>query len=163
MFDFDFNNVEEVALIPAGTVVKARLMLRPGDSPIDPFLKSSKTGGTYLDCEFTVLEGEYAKRKIFHKLGIEGNQIWVDMSRRVMKNLLESANGISRLDKSPEAKAKRKITSFADLDGLEVIIKVGIEGGGEYADKNRIAAVITAENPLYNQVKNADWQDQIPF
>lgn len=164
MFDFDLNNVEEVQLIPAGVIVKARLNLKPGDVENEPYLKASKNGGKYLDCEFTVIEGQFMKRKIFHKLGIEGDKIWLEMSRRIIKNLIESANGIARNDKSPEAEAKRKITSFADLDGLEVLIKVGIEQGGEYEDKNRVAGVITAESPIYKQMMYIPWnEDKIPF
>lgn len=159
MFDFNFNNVPEVELIPAGTVVKARLNLRPGDSDKDQYLKKAKTGSLYLDCEFTVIEGEYAKRKIYHKIGIEGNDVWVAASRRFIKNILESAKGISKNDKSPEAEKARQITYFSDLDGLDVLIKVGVETGGEYADKNRIVSVITAENPIYQQMMS----DGIPW
>ncbi len=154
---FDFNDVQEAALIPANTVVKARLTLKPGDSPTDPYLRTSKNGGIYLDCEFTVTEGEYAKRKIFHKIGILGNPTWVEISRRFIKNLLESANGLSRYDKSPDSEKFRRLESWGDLDGLDVLIKIGIEEGGEFPDKNKVLAVITAENPLYKQMMEIPW------
>ena len=154
---FDFNNVPEVELIPANTIAKARLILKPGDSPDDPYLKTSRNGGTYLDCEFVITEGEYAKRKVFHKIGVSGSEAWVTISQRFIKNLLESANGLSRYDKSPESEKFRKLTNWADLDGLEVLIKIGIEEGHEYADKNKILAVITAENPMYKQMMEIPW------
>ena len=149
----DFNNVSEISLIPANTIVKAHLVLRPGDSSDNHYIKMSKNGGSYLDCEFIVLEGEYAKRKIFHKIGITGNEKWVAMSTRFAKNLLESANGLSRFDKSPQAEKIRQISDWADLDGLEVVLKIGIESGGEFQDKNKILSVITAENPAYKQIQ----------
>ncbi len=154
---FDFNNISEVKLIPANTVAKARLTLKPGNSPDDLYLKVSRNGGTYLDCEFTILEGAYAKRKVFHKIGISGNQTWVEISQRFIKNLLESANGLSRYEKSPESEKFRKLSGWSDLDGLDVLIKIGIESGGEFADKNKVIAVITAENPLYKQLMEIPW------
>ena len=153
----DFNDVPEVTLIPANTIAKARLTLRPGDSPDDPYLKVSKTGGTYLDCEFTITEGEYVKRKIFHKIGITGNDTWVEISKRFIKNLLESANGLSRFDKNPDSEKFRKLSSWGDLDGLEVLIKIGVEVGNEFADKNKVSAIITAESPLYKQMMVIPW------
>ena len=154
---FDFNNVQEAKLIPANTVARARFTLKPGDSPEDPYLKISRNGGTYLDGEFTILEGEYAKRKVFHKIGISGNETWVEISQRFIKNLLESSHGISRFDKSPESEKYRQIESWSDLDGLDVLIKIGIEEGGEFPDKNKVLAVITAENPLYKQMMEIPW------
>lgn len=154
---FDFNNIVEAALIPANTVAKARLSLRPGNSPDDKYLKISRNGGTYLDCEFTITEGEYVKRKIFHRIGITGNDTWVEISKRFIKNLLESANGLSRYDRSSDSEKFRKLESWGDLDGLEVLIKIGIEDGGEFPDKNKVLAVITAENPLYKQMMEIPW------
>ena len=118
----DFSNVQETKLIPANTVAKARFTLKPGDSPENPYLKVSRNGGTYLDGEFTITEGEYVKRKVFHKIGISGNETWVEISQQINKNLLESANGISRFDKSPESDKHRKIESWSELDGLDVIL-----------------------------------------
>jgi len=149
---FDFNNVQEAKLIPANTVARARFTLKPGDSPENPYLKMSRNGGTYLDGEFTILDGEYAKRKVFHKIGISGNETWVEISQRFIKNLLESSRGISRFDKSPESEKYRQIENWSDLDGLDVLIKIGIEEGKEFPDKNKVLGVITAESPLYKQM-----------
>jgi len=149
---FDFNNVQEAKLIPANTVARARFTLKPGDSPEDPYLKMSRNGGTYLDGEFTILDGEYAKRKVFHKIGISGNETWVEISQRFIKNLLESSRGISRFDKSSESEKYRQIENWSDLDGLDVLIKIGIEEGKEFPDKNKVLGVITAESPLYKQM-----------
>jgi hypothetical protein len=52
---------------------------------------------------------------------------------------------------SEAAATARKINSFEDLDGLEVVIKIGIESNksGAYPDKNRIFSIITPDNKLY--------------
>ena len=154
---YDFNNVSEVDLIPANTIAKARLCLKPGDDPDNPFLKLSRNGGKYLDCEFVILEGEFAKRKVFHKIGIEGNEDWVKMSQRFIKNLLESANGIAKNDKSEKAENIRKIEELTDLDGLEVLIKIGITPEGEFQPQNKIQSVITAESPIYQRMMSVPW------
>ncbi len=153
----DFNNVPEYELIPAGTICKAKLSLKPGNAPESPYLKASKNGGLYLDCEFVVLEGKYAKRKIFHKIGVEGNEEWVQISRRMIKNLLESANGLDKKDKSERAENLRKLNDWNELDGIELLIKVGITPEGEYQPQNKIQSVITAESPIYQQLMSVPW------
>ncbi|GHT93660.1 hypothetical protein FACS1894122_09220 [Alphaproteobacteria bacterium] len=73
----DFNTAElqtEFGLIPAGTIAKAILVVKPGSDFSDPFLTRSKNSDSaYLDCEFIILEGQYAKKRIFDKIGINGS------------------------------------------------------------------------------------------
>lgn len=160
---YDFNEVTEAELIPLNTVAKARLILKPGGNSFeDPWVRISMTGNEYLDCEFVILEGQYAKRKVFHKIGLKGNETWVQMSRRFIKNLLESANGLSRYDKSSESEKFRRINSWAELDGLEVVIRIGIEAQPNYPERNKILAVLTAEHPEYKRIMSAS-ADGIPY
>lgn len=57
-------------LIPANTIAKARLVLKPGNDTQEPLITHSKSGdASYLNCEFIILEGQYAKRKVFDKIG----------------------------------------------------------------------------------------------
>ena len=154
---FDFNNVPEYELIPNGTFARARLCLKAGNDPENHWLTISKNGSKYLNCEFVILEGPYAKRKIYHKIGIEGNLTWVEICRRFIKNLLESANAISRKDKSDKAQAARQLEDWSDLDGLEVLIQIGVEEGGEYEPKNKVQSVITAEHQVYQQMMAMPW------
>lgn len=147
---YDFNDVQEISLIPAGTVVRAKLALKPG--ALGNLIKTSKTGSKFLEAEFTVLEGQYAKRKVYHLIGIEGNEEWVEISKRFIKNLLESANGIAKNDKSERAVKVRTIENYSDLEGLEVVLKIGIETSDQYADKNKVQAVLTAESPVYQSM-----------
>ncbi len=150
---YDFNDIPEMELIPINTVAKARLLLKQGNSPEHNWVKCAPNGNEYLDCEFIITEGEFAKRKIFHTIGLKGNQIWVDMSKRFLKNILESAHGLSRYDKSPESENFRKLNSWSDLIGLEVVIRIGVEQQPNYPPKNKILAILTAENPLYQRIK----------
>jgi hypothetical protein len=58
--------------IPDG-IYPLHLTIKPGGTEPDGWGKESKDGQSIgLDCEFTVVEGEYANRKIFQRLTIAG-------------------------------------------------------------------------------------------
>ena len=151
----NFNDAEmqqEYSLIPANTFAKARLVLKPGNHFNDPMLTSSKNGdSSYLNVEFIILEGRYAKRKVFDKIGITGNDVWVNMGKSRIRAILESAKNISPKDMSEAAMAARKINLFGDLNNLDVVIKIGIESdrNGVYGDKNKVVAIITPDHQSY--------------
>lgn len=64
----DFNDAgpqRSFDLIPDNTIVTVELTIRPGGAGEGGWLRRSKDGRSEaLDCEFTVIEGEYAKRKL---------------------------------------------------------------------------------------------------
>ena len=68
----DFNSAQSNGtVIPKGTLAKVRLTIRPGgfDDPSQGwtggYAKRGATGAVYLDAEYTVVEGPYARRKNF--------------------------------------------------------------------------------------------------
>ncbi len=159
----DFNTVKlQSNLIPKGTIVKVKMTIKPGGYE-NWFTKSYITGSIYLNAEFTVTEGQYAKRKIFQVIGIksgkaEGEEdIWGESGRSMLRSILESARNIHAHDTAEKAVNARKINSIADFNGLEFTAKVGIEADSRYGDRNRIAAAITPEQS--NDIKS-DW---VPF
>ena len=151
----NFNDAEtqnNFDLIPANTIAKARLVIKPGNDPADPFITRSKGGDTaYLNCEWIILEGKYAKRKVFDKIGLESSDKWVNMGKARIRAILESAKGINPKDVSEIAVTARQINSFNELNNLDVVIKIGVEHdkSGQYQDKNRVIAIITPENYSY--------------
>jgi hypothetical protein len=153
----DFNDAEpqmEFTLIPANTIAKARLTIKPSNDFSDPFLTRSKDGNSaYLNCEFVIMEGQYVRRKIFDKIGISGSDAWINMGKARIRAILESAKNINPNDMSETAMAARKINSFEELEGLEMIIKIGIESnrGGVYPDKNRVLSIITPDHAMYKE------------
>ena len=161
----DFNNVDFQSafnLIPNNEIAKARLVLR--GAPVNSCITLGRNEGTaYLNCEFVILEGKYAKRKVFDKIGIEGNEKWVNAGKARIKAILESANGISPRDTSEKAVKARQIESYLDLNGLDIVIKIGIEhdSTGIYQDRNRVAAIITPDHAQYEQYMNG--ADNIPW
>ncbi|RDD34986.1 putative phage related protein [Wolbachia endosymbiont of Cylisticus convexus] len=67
----DFNNAKlQGSLIPKGTTVKVKMAIKPGGYE-NWFTKSYTTGSIYLNAEFTVTEGLYAKRKIFQVIALK--------------------------------------------------------------------------------------------
>ena len=159
---FDFNSAEDSAnnqpLIPKGTLARVRLFIRPGgyDEPrkgwTGGYAKfNSESGSVYLDCEFTVTEGAFARRKIWTLIGLhseKGDQ-WMKMGRAMIKGILNSSFGLQALDESPSAQAKRRIASFADLDGLEFLGKIDVERDLNNGDKNVVKGAIGPEHKDY--------------
>ena len=152
---FDFNDAElqnNFNLIPVNTIAKARLFIKPGNDASDLFITRSKGGDTaYLNCEYIILDGQYAKRKVFDKIGLEGAERWVAMGKARIRAILESAKGINPKDSSDNAIQARHINSFEELNNLDLVIKIGVEKDklGQYPDKNRVLSIITPEHFSY--------------
>jgi len=154
----DFNDVKQTSnLIPKGTIVKVRMTLRPGgfDDPSQGwtggYAKRGTTGSIYLDAEYTVLEGQYAMRKIWSLIGLFSPKgpDWANMGRAYVRSVLNSACGLSEKDNSPQAQNARRISGLADLDGLEFFarIDVGTDANGD--EKNDIRSAITRDHKDY--------------
>lgn len=159
---YDFNSASEQRsgdLIPDGTIVPVHMTIRPGNAGEGGWLKRSKAGDSMaLDCEFTVTEGPHAKRKFWSLFTMEGttegHQKAADISASRIRAILESAYNIRPDDESDAAKSKRRISSWADLDGVRFVAKVGIEKGKDgYKDKNTLAEVITPDRKQWSKVE----------
>lgn len=153
----NFNDAEEqFDLIPAGTLAKVRLTIRRGnfDDPNQGWTggyatRNTATGACYLDCEFVVLEGQFARRKVWSLIGLystKGDK-YAQMGRAFIKAILNSARGISKKDNSPQAQQARMIRGFADLDGIEFIAKIEVEKGDR--ERNVIQKAIDPEHSEY--------------
>jgi hypothetical protein len=164
---YDYSNApppREFDLIPAGTIASVQLRIRPGNVGEDGLLTRSSTGGEMLNCEFVVVDGPYAKRKFWTYLVVEGTSAGhaeaAEISRRTLRQILESARNIRPSDMSDEAR-KRRTADLKDFDGIVCIVRIGIEkgkprndGSGEnYADKNVIAAVITPDRKEWHPIE----------
>lgn len=163
----DFNNAEaqrEIGIIPDGTVAVVHLTVRPGNAGEGGWLKRSKNGDSQaLDCEFTVVDGQFAKRKFWSLFTLEGategHQKAADISASRLRAILESARGIRPDDESETAKAGRRMASWGDFDGLRFIARIGVEKGKDgFKDKNTLDAAVTPDRKAWvkvEQVKQA--------
>ncbi len=151
----DFNDADSQTsydLIPKGTVVPVRLTLKPGgyDDPAQGWTggyatRNETSGSVYLNAEFVITEGAYAKRKIWSLIGLlslKGPE-WANMGRSFVRGILNSARGLSDKDNSPEALAARRINGFADIDGIEFLAKIDVGKDANGDAKNEIRFAVT--------------------
>ncbi len=160
----DFNSADDqnsFDLIPKGTVVKVRMTIKPGgyDDPAQGWTggyatQNQTTGSVYLNCEFVVLDGPHARRKMWSLIGLHSNKgpEWANMGRAYIKGILNSARGLHPQDNSPQAQQARRITGFVDLDGIEFVGKVEMEKDQYGEDKNVIKLAITPDRKDYAAV-----------
>jgi hypothetical protein len=152
-------------LIPHGTIATISLHIKAGNVGEDGLLTRSKDGGCEMLCfEAVVIDGNYAKRKFWPNLVLEGTTAGhaeaAGISRGILKAILDSALGLRPDDVSPEARAKRTV-SLKQFEGVTFIAKIGIEkgrpkndGSGEnWPDKNILAAVITPDKKEWHPVE----------
>ena len=158
----NFNDADDQVdfdIIPKGTLAKVRMTIKPGgyNNPEQGWIggyatQSQDTGSIYLDCEFIILEGEYARRKIWSVIGLQSakGEKWGHMGRAFVKAMLCSARGIRKDDHSMHANQALSITSIADLDGLEFVAKIGLDKGDKNNEpRNIINIAVTPENKQY--------------
>lgn len=162
----DFNDAENVSfsLIPKGTLVKVRMLLKPGgfDDPAQGWTQGwatrSDTGAVYLNAEFIVLDGRYARRKLWSLIGLHSPKgaDWAMMGRSFIKSALNSALGLHPEDMGATAQAGRRITGFADLDGLVFAAQVGWEKDSHGEDRAVVKMPIMPDHPQYQAVMQGD-------
>lgn len=160
----DFNNApeqKEGGLIPNGTIAPVHLTVRPGNAGEGGWLKRSKDGGSMaLDCEFTVIEGSFAKRKFWGLFTVsgttEGHEKAGEISASRLRGILESARGIKPEDESETAKLARRVNSWGDFNGLRFLAKIGVKiGTGDFKgkDKNRLDFAVTPDRQSWRKVE----------
>jgi hypothetical protein len=159
MEDFNEADKQRSDVIPQGTVAVLEITVRPGGVGEGGWLKRSKDGNSEgLDGEFTVVEGQHAKRKLFTLFTLngvtEGHAEAGRISRSKIRAMLESARGIKPSDTSEAAKKARTVENFGDLNGLRFIARIGVEPPkGNYKAKNIIADIITPEHQNWHKVE----------
>jgi len=159
---YDYNNAGEqrsFSVIPDGTIAVVQLKIRPGNAGENGLLKRTQKGDAEgLDGELTVVEGEYAKRKIWAYMITEGTTDGhaqaADITSKRLKAILESARGVKPTDVSEAAKKARKIESYNDLNGLRFICKIGVQPAkGDFKAKNILDEVITPDREEWHPIE----------
>jgi hypothetical protein len=159
----DAGDQRSFDVIPDNTVCVLHMAVKPGGAGQDNWLTNAKDGRSqHLACEFTVVEGEHAKRKVFARYTVASpdqskHGEAIDISRRTIKAILEGARGFRPDDKSEAAEAARRLNNWGDLDQLRFIARLGIEPPKNgYAAKNVIKEVITPERKDWKRVDQVD-------
>ena len=159
---FDYNDADAQQgafdLIPKGTLVRVRMTIKPGghDNPAQGWTggyatESFDTGSVYLACEFVVLEGVFAKRKMWSNIGLQSRKgpTWGQMGRSFIRAALNSARNVHPQDNSPQAAAARRIQGFHELDGIEFLARVDVEKDAKGQDRNVIKVAVEPNHPDY--------------
>jgi hypothetical protein len=175
----DFNDADPQRsgdLIPDGTYCSLKATVRPGGNDLPGheydhglFRLSSKpdSDAVMVDIELTVLPpSPHAGRKLWQLFTVHGGSVDEDgtskgwmVSKSTMRAVIDSALGLEPTDMSEEAKAKRTMRGFRDLDGIEFFARIGIErggptgDGGTFLDKNRIAHIVVPGELQYPALK----------
>lgn len=168
-FTHDFNGAEAqqnaFELIPAGTLVKVRLTIRPGGVGPEGWVTQSRTSDAqYLNTEAVILEGPHTKRRIYTRIGLRGkgaqgaDDSYGNRGRSLIRGILESARGVTSKDTSDRARAARTIRGYGDLNGMEFLARIGVEkdkNDPRDEGRNVIAAAIGPEHPDYTRLMGA--------
>jgi hypothetical protein len=155
----NFNDAEtqssgggDFELMPDNTIAPVILAMRG--------TRKTKAGdANMLDCEFTITEGKFARRKFWGLFmissnGSSGHDKAVNITKSRVRAMLESARGVTPTDESEAALAARTINDWDDLDGLEFVARIGIEEGTDgYQDKNVLKSAITPDSKDYEGFK----------
>ncbi|MGO9049403.1 MAG: hypothetical protein ACLP19_27180 [Xanthobacteraceae bacterium] len=158
--NLDFNNAGEqrsLDVIPANTICTLQMTVRPGAVGDGGWLTRSSDGASEgLDCEFTVVNGQFAKRKLWQRLTLRGttpgHETAGEIPRNMLRAILESARGIKPDDKSEAAQTARKAASWGDFNNLRFVARIGVRPPKDgYAAKNTILEVITPERTAWKK------------
>jgi hypothetical protein len=155
-------------LVPAGTLASVLMRIRAGGAGEDGYLTRSKDPKKppceMLDCEFVLVDGPYSRRKFWTNLVLEGTTAGhaqaAEISRGVLRSILESARNIRPDDMSDQARARR-MASLKDFDNITFMARIGIEkgkpkndgSGDNYPDKNVLAGIVTPDKKEWHPVE----------
>jgi hypothetical protein len=146
-------------VMPAGTVAILQLNVRPGNAGEGGFLRRAKDGNSEaLDCEFTMVDGPFAKRKFWGLFTLNGttanHAAAAEISRARLRAILESARGIRPDDSSEGAKQARQVASYGEFDGLRFIGRIGVEPAKDnFPAKNILLDAITPDRKDWHAVE----------
>lgn len=154
-------------LIPDGTFARVRMTIRPGgvngSNPLDAGLltASKSSDAKMLDCEFTVVEGPFARRKFWQNFTVAGGKLddkgvskgW-NIAKAAFRAMVDSALGLDPKDMGDAAKAKRTLRGLKDLDGITFVARIMVEPASnpQYKDANKLAHVVTPDEPQHAMV-----------
>jgi hypothetical protein len=157
----DFNDAEQQQsfdLIPKGTVAPVRMTIKPGghDDASQGWTggyatQSFETGSIFLACEFVILDGAYARRKMWSNVGLHSSKgpAWGNMGRTFIRAVLNSARNIQPQDNSPQAATARRIQGFNELDGIEFVARIDVEKDGRGELRNVVKIAVEPDQTDY--------------
>ena len=150
-------------LMPDKTPVRAIINLLGGDAEMPEFgqgflfKKSMSSSTVYCPMEFTIIGGDFDKRRVWHNLFVHADKLdsnGVPVARNIgletLRRMVDSIYNLKGADMSAEAQQKRNIAGIQVLQGQEFSFLVGIEPAQNgYDAKNKMTVVLTPDNTDY--------------
>lgn len=149
-------------LIPDKTPVRVILNLLGGDTEVPEFgqghlFKTAASGSIYCPLEFTIIGGQFDKRRVWHNMFVHGPKLdsnGVSVARKIgletLRRMVDSIHNLKGADMSAEAQQKRNIAGVQALQGQELSILVGVEPAQNgYDARNKMTVVLTPDNSDY--------------
>ena len=135
--------------------------------PLDKgLLKASQSSDArMLDCEFTVMEGPFTRRKLWQnftvaggKLDEKGQSIGWNISKSSFRAMIDSALGLDPKDESQASREKRMLQGLKHLDGITFIARIMVEPATseQHKDANRIAHIVLPGEAPYAPVMRGE-------
>jgi hypothetical protein len=146
------------SLIPEGTVCALHLKVKSGGAGPGGWLRESKDGACQgLDCEFTVIGGQYDRHKIWGWLTVSGktpgHKEAADIAGQTLRAIFESSYGLRPDDHSEAADKARVIPDWGAFNGLAFMAVIGVKPAqGGYPAKNFIVEVVTPDQQGWQKV-----------
>jgi hypothetical protein len=169
-YDETSSNTNSFELIPHGTLAKVRMTIKPGGYNDESqgwtggyATRNPDTGSICLEAEFVILEGQYAKRKVWSSIGLhsQNGPGWGNMGMAFIRSIINSAKGLSTKDNSETAILTRSINGFASLNGLEFVARINTSINKHGEMKNEIKMAITPDHKDYVAIMNGNNRPQI--
>ena len=148
--------------IPPQSIVKVRMEIRKpkNPDPQDPAVTVFKSGLQGLDCEFTVVSGQFEGVRIWENWFLPPSMQTISLTKgqegacngafAKARAVIEAARNLDPADPA----ANRTIQSWFDLHSLEFPVKVGVDTpkpGDQYLNNN-IIKVLTQGDEHYTTV-----------
>ena len=131
---FDCPYCANAALIPDGTVAILNLKIRPGgydDSALcleDGLATKASSGAIYLRGMARVIAGSLKNKRFSVPIAISSpkSEFWHHKSRGLIRDILNSAQGLSPHDMSRNSVFGRVIDNYKVIDGIAFVALVAI-------------------------------------
>lgn len=128
-------------LLPKGTLAWCNVTVRPFNMDQGEIETPSKStqGNAYLDLELTILDGPYARRKVWDRPGVAGSEKYVQAGFAAIRHILEVGRNAG-----PQNQAGYQINDYLALDNITCAIKIGVDPAKDgYEAKNTVACYLS--------------------
>ena len=98
-----------------------------------------------------MLEGAYARRKMWSNIGLHSSKgpTWGQMGRSMIRGILNSARNVHPQDNTTYATSRRRIEGFHELDGIEFLARVDVEKDAKGENRNVVKLAVEPDHKDY--------------